>query len=97
MAFPLLIPALVASLKALLVPLLSVLLYYVLFKFLGAVLGVVVDWALSQIMTNTDLGTTTIQLTGFSAWLMDTLDIANTIGILMSFLVTRFIIKMVRG
>ena len=96
MAVPLLIPALIFALKALLIPLVSVVLYYVLFKFFMVFGETVIDWALSQIVNNTDLSATTIQLTGFSAWVADTMSLGVTISLLISFCVTRFIISLIR-
>lgn len=97
MAFPLLAPVIVGGLKVLLVKIVSVVVVYFIYKVLMAFSGTLIDWALRQFSTNVNLSDTTVQFSGIAAWLADTMMLGQTITLLVSFCVVRFIISMVRG
>lgn len=97
MAFPLLIPTLIAGLKILLIKLVGAVLVYFLYKVFMMFGSTLTEWALSHISTNVDLSDATIQFTGMAAWLADTLMLGETISLLISFCLVRFMIGMVKG
>ncbi len=97
MAFPLLVPVLMGGLKLLLVKVVSVVVVYFIYKVLMAFSSTLVDWALSQFTSNVNLSDATVQFTGIAAWLADTLMLGQTISLLISFCVVRFLIGIVRG
>ncbi len=97
MAFPLLAPILGGGLKILLMKIVSVVVVYFIYKVLMAFSSTLVDWALKQFTSNVDLSDATVQFTGIAAWLADTLMLSQTISLLISFCVVRFIIGIVRG
>jgi hypothetical protein len=97
MAFPLLGPVILAGLKLLLIKLISLVVVYFVYKVLMAFSSTLIDWAMNQFTSNVNLSDATIQFTGMSAWLADNLMLSQTISLLISFCLVRFIIGIVRG
>jgi hypothetical protein len=96
MAMALLIPTLIFGMKSLFMPMIQVTLYYTLFRLFMAYGGTIANWAMSLISSNIDLSETTIQLSGVAAWVAEVMMLGQTVSFLMSFLVTRFIIGLVK-
>lgn len=96
MAFPLLVPVLLGGLKMLLVKLLSVVFVYFIYKLLISYGATLTNWALAQFTSGVNLSQATVQFTGLSAWLAETMMLGQVISLFVSFAVVRFIIGLAR-
>lgn len=97
MAFPLLIPALMVPLKVLLIKVVEMVIVYFIYKVLMSYSSTLIDWGLSQITSNVNLSDAVVQLTGFAAWIAETMMLSQIISLFISFCLVRFLIGIVRG
>lgn len=97
MAFPLLIPTLLGGLKILLIKVVETAVVYLIYKVLISYNSSLVNWAMSHVTSNVNLSDAVVQLTGFAAWIADTMMLPRIISLFISFCLVRFVIGIVRG
>lgn len=95
MAIPL-VPLLIVGIKALLINIVGLVVAYFIYKILMTYSSVLIEWGLTQ-LGGINPDSIVIKLTGIGAWAADVMMLQNTISLIISLMIVKFIIRMVRG
>jgi len=89
--------ALVWILRVILVRVFVVILAYCLYELFLTISDHILEGILNYISEEVNLSSTTMNITGISAWLCDCLRVTDCFSVIVSFLITKWFIKMSFG